>query len=335
MADKKKLEGVDKAAILLMHLGEDLASEVVKHMSNAEMQRSGGSIVKRESISLQQGREVVHEFLDVANSGELAIEGIEFTKSFITKALGEDKAGYILDRIKLEMQGEGIESLKWMDPSLVANIIKDEHPQIIALILVHLDPEHAAQVLLYLPEDRVKGEVMLRIATLKRIPEEAVKDLEEMITEQMLNAKGVHGNSVEGVKSAAEILNQVESNQEGSIMEIIEKSSPDLAVQIQEMMFVFADLLTVDDRGLQQLVKELSNDVLTVALKGADEELMEKFLSNMSERAAEMLRDDIESMGPVKLTDVEKAQQEIVKIAKRLEQEGKIVRAGKGGDVLV
>jgi flagellar motor switch protein FliG len=249
--------------------------------------------------------------------------------------LDPESAQFVLDQITRDTSGGGIDSLKWMDPGLVANIIKNEHPQIVALILTHLDPEKASQVLLCLPDERMRGEVMLRVATLKRIPQAAVKDLEVLIKEQLLNTNSNLGNTVEGVKVAAEILNQVESNAESVIMDAIEKSSPDLAVKIQEKMFVFSDLLGIDDRGMQQIIKELSTDVLTIALKGAEEQLQEKFLKNMSERAAEMLKDDMEAKGPVRLSDVEKAQQEIVKVARRLEQEGKIVRAGRGGEVLV
>ncbi len=333
---EQKLNGVEKAAILLMNLGEDLAGEVMRHMSPTEMKLIGGTIVKRETVSLQIGRQVVGEFADLINKGEVAVEGLEFTRSVITKTLGAEKAQFILDQITREIGGGGgIESLKWMDPAIVANIIKGEHPQIIALILTHLDPERAATVLLHLPEERIRGEVMLRVANLKRIPHSAVKDLELLISEQMLNADNGQGNTVEGIKIAAEILNQIEPKSEGEIMEIIEKTSPDLAIKIQEKMFVFQDLLGIDSRGMQLVIKELSGDVLSVALKGSDEGIREQFFNNMSERGAEMLKEDIEAKGPVKLSDVEKAQQEIIKIARRLEQEGKVMRSGKGGDVLV
>ncbi len=336
MARESKLSGVEKTAILLMNLGEDLAGEVLRHMTPSEMKLIGGTIVKRESVSLQTGRHVVGEFADIMNKGDMAVEGLEFARSVITKTLGAEKAQFILDQITREIGGGGgIESLKWMDPGIVANIIKGEHPQIIALILTHLDPERAAQVLMHFPEDRVRGEVMLRVANLKRIPHAAVKDLELLISEQMLSADSGQGNAVEGIKIAAEILNQIEPKSEGEIMDIIEKTSPDLAVKIQEKMFVFMDLLGIDSRGMQLVIKELSSDMLSMALKGSDDAIKEQFFKNMSERGSEMLKEDIESKGPVKLSEVEKAQQEIIKIARRLEQEGKIVRAGKGGDVLI
>lgn len=335
MSKELKMRGVEKAAILLMNIGEELASEVFKFMTPAEMQLLGGSIVRKESVSVHVGRQVVNEFVQMVDQGDMAIEGLDFAKKLITKSLGPEKAQFILDQITRDMESGGIESLKWLDPAIVANIIKSEHPQIIALILTHLDPERAAQVLLNIPDERQRGEIMLRVANLKRIPHAAVRDLEVLLSETMLSADSGQGNSVEGIKIAAEILNQVETKAEGDIMDVIEKASPDLAIKIQERMFVFADLLAIDTRGMQALIKELSTDLLSVALKGSDEGIKEKFLSNMSERGADMLREDIEAKGPVKLSEVEKAQQEIIKIARRLEQEGKLVRAGRGGEVFV
>jgi flagellar motor switch protein FliG len=335
MARELKLTGSEKAAILLMNIGEDLASDVLKFMTPAEMQLLGGMMVRKESVSLQMGRQVVGEFIDSIDKGDVFVEGLEFAKNVMVRTLGPEKAQFLLDQITRDMGGGGIESLKWMDPAIVANIIKSEHPQIIAIILAHLEPDRAAQVLLHMPEERVRGEIMLRVANLKRIPQAAVKDLEMLISEQMLSAESSQGSSVEGVSLAAEIMNQIDTKSEGEIMDVIEKASLDLAVRIQEKMFVFSDLMAVDDRSMQFIVKELSGDILGLALKGSDEQIRDKFLKNMSERAAEMMIEDMDAKGPVKLSDVEKAQQEIIKIARRLEQEGKLVRSGRGGDVLV
>jgi len=335
MAREPRLTGSEKAAILLMNIGEDLASEVLKFMTPAEMQLLGGMMVRKESVSLQMGRQVVGEFIESIDKGDVFVEGLEFAKSVMVKTLGPEKAQFILDQITRDMGGGSIESLKWMDPAIVANIIKSEHPQIIAIILAHLEADRAAQVLLHMPEERVRGEIMLRVANLKRIPQAAVKDLEMLISEQMLSAETAQGATVEGVKLAAEIMNQIDTKSEGDIMDVIEKASPDLAVRIQEKMFVFSDLMGVDDRSMQLIVKELSGEVLGLALKGSEEQIKEKFLKNMSERAADMLMEDMEAKGPVKLSDVEKSQQEIIKIARRLEQEGKLVRSGRGGDVFI
>lgn len=333
--DQSKLTGLEKAAILLMNLGDELASEVMRHLTPAEMKLIGGTIVRKESVSIQSGRQILREFSDRMDKGDVAVEGLAFAKSVLMKSLGVEKAQFIIDQITRDLGGGGgIESLKWMDPAIIANIIKSEHPQIIALILTHLDPEKAAQALLHM-EEKLRGEIMLRVANLKRVPQAALKDLELLISEQMLNADSAQGSSVEGIKVAAEILNQIESKVEGDIMDVIEKASPDLAVKIQEKMFVFTDLMVIDPRGMQMIIKELSTDLLSIALKGSDDAMKDQFFKNMSERGAEMLKEDIESKGPVKLSDVEKAQQEITKIARRLEQEGKLVRAGRGGDVIV
>lgn len=333
---RDKLSGIDKAAILLMNIGEELASEVCKHLTPMEMQMLGSTIVKKESVSLQISRDVMADFMEDITGGEMIVEGLEFTKNILIKSLGPEKAKSIIEHITRQMQGVGIESLKWMDPAIVANIVKNEHPQIIALILLHLEPDKAAQVLLNIPDEARRGEIVVRIATFKMIPENAVRDLEQLLSEQMLQAGSGHGSSIEGVKIAAEILNQIDTKSEGGIMDTIEKVSPDLALKIQEKMFVFADLMGIDQRGIQLIIKELSTDILSVALKGSDEQLKDKFLKNMSERAAEMLKEDMDIRGPVRLSDVEKAQQEIIKVARRLESEGKIVRSsGKGGDVFV
>ncbi|HHL40578.1 MAG TPA: flagellar motor switch protein FliG [Deltaproteobacteria bacterium] len=331
MAKEDKLSGVDKAAIFLMYLGEDVASEVFKHLSTNEIQSLSSAIVKAGEITREMVEEVDREFLETVESSGVLVEGSDFARNALIKALGPEKAEAILERAGYDAGEGGIEALKGLAPAMVADMLKLEHPQIIALIMVYLDPEHAAQVLEHFPE-RLRGEVMLRVATLDRIPYSALKELEEVVRNQVVDAStGGQGRAVDGVKAAAEIMNQVGASLEGSIIGTIEKASPDIATRIQEKMFVFSDLMIVDDKGLQQVLKELSTDTLTMALKGADDALKEKFFSNMSERAAEMLKEDLESKGPVKLSDVEAAQQEIVKVARRLEQEGKLMREGRGG----
>ncbi|MBI5237294.1 MAG: flagellar motor switch protein FliG [Deltaproteobacteria bacterium] len=336
MANEGRLTGVEKAAVLLMSMGAELASDVFRHLSPEEIQLIGASIVKRENISGQTARQVAGEFLTGLTSGETPVEGLEFAKSAIVKALGAEKSQDIIEHISSGRgSGAGIEAIKWMDPAALAGVVKNEHPQIVALILAHLDPDKAAEVVMHIPEDRIKGEVMLRVAALKSIPSSAVKDLDALLKNQAISAGGSQGSAVEGVKVAAEIMNQIDSKVEAGIMDAIEKASPDLAVKIQEKMFVFTDLLSLDDKAMQMIIKEISTDMLSISLKGSDDSLKDKFFKNMSERAAEMLKEDIASKGPVRLSDVEKTQQEIIKVARRLEQEGKIVRAGRGGDVLI
>jgi flagellar motor switch protein FliG len=330
-----RFSGTEKAAILLMNLGEEVASEVARHLSPGEMQAISSAIARRDSVSLQDGRSVASEFVNQMGSAGMSVEGLSFAKNLMTRALGADKAQSMLEQITIDMGGGGMESIRWMDPEIVANTVKGEHPQIIALLLIHLPPERASQVLLNIPDERVRGEVMLRVATLTKIPEAAVRDIELMLNKQISGSKGGGVDAVEGVKVAAEILNQVESKYEEGIMGIIEKASPDLANSIQEKMFVFTDLLSLEDKGMQLVIKELTTEVLTVALKGVDAEIASKFYNNMSERAAEMLQEDLEAKGPVRLSDVEKAQQDIVTVARKLEKEGQIVREGSGGDELV
>jgi len=286
-----------------------------------------------DSIPSDVGKEVAKEFLTNSETSGLAVQGLEFARSVIEKTFSPEKAKRVLDQIAKESEGDGIKALAYMDPKVVANLVKGEHPQIIALILALMPPERASLVLKLLPEI-LMGDVMQRVAVIETIPQAAVKEIEAVIREQALDSEDSVGDVVEGVKVAAEILNQMESATETSIIEFIDKSSSDLATKIQEKMFVFTDLLEMEDRAMQAILKEVDTENLSVALKGADEILGEKFFKNMSERAATMLKEDIESRGPTKVSDVEKAQIAVVSVARRLEQEGKIMRAGKQGDVI-
>ncbi len=334
MVAEAKLSGLERVSVILMYLGEELASDVVKHFSEDELQLIGGTMIKKDSVSMQSSKKVVDEFLSSMGSDSVTVQGMTYAQNLINKALGPEKGGAILEQIKRQMGGSGLESLRWMDPGIVANTLKSEHPQIVALILALLDSDTASTILMNIPEERVRGEIMLRVATLKTIPQAAVADLEDMLNNQMFSDSAGAGSNVEGVKLAAEILNQVDAANEEKIMEAIETSSGELAEAIQAQMFVFADLADVDDRGMQQVIKELSTEILSVSLKGVDDGLRDKFYKNMSERAADMLQEDIEAMGPVRVSDIEKNQQEILKIARRLEGEGKLVRSGRGGDLV-
>ena len=334
MSGEGRFSGTEKAAVLLINVGEELASEMLKHLSPREVQIISENLARMESVPATAGRDVVREFFEVMDRTDIAVKGMDFVKKTILKALGPDKGKKIIEHIAKEMGGDGINAISYMEPSVIANIIKGEHPQIIALMLTLIDPDRASEVLNCLPE-RLRGDVIQRVATTSHIPQAAVQEIEEVMKEQMIDALSPQGNTVEGVKVAAEILNHTESSVESVVMEFIEKNNPELAAMIQEKMFVFTDILSIDDRGMQQLLKELDNETLALALKGADEEMRSKFFRNMSERAAEMLKEDIETRGPVKVSDVEKAQIEIVKVAKRLEDEGTIVIGGKKGDVIM
>ncbi len=319
--------------MLLINVGENLASEVMKFLSHREVKEVSENIARMDSVSPDVGRDVMKEFIDNAEKSGLAVQGLEFARSVIEKALGPERAKRVLEQIAKETEGDGIKALSYMDPAMVASMVREEHPQIIALILTLIPPERASLVLKELPE-LLRGDVMQRVAVIESIPQAAVKEIESVIRDQVLESGDIQGDMVEGVKVAAEILNQVDSATETSVIEFIEKSSSDLASKIQEKMFVFTDLLEMEDRAMQAILKEVETDSLSIALKGADETLREKFFKNMSERAAEMLKEDIETRGPVRVSDVETAQIAVVSVARRLEQEGKIMRAGKQGDVI-
>ncbi len=335
MQEREDIKGVDKAAIVLLLLGEDLAADVLRHLSPAELQLIAKKMAGMEGVEGKVAERVRAEFLKALHNAGLMVKGDEFLKKTITRALGNEKAKDIIEILAQDEQGESLTVLKFMDPQMTASLLKDEHPQIIALVLTHMEPDRAAKVMEYFPE-RLRADVIMRIATIESVPPGVLQELEEVIKQQIKDSGVAKGKMVEGVKIAADILNQMESSVEKAVLESIEKTSADIAEKIQDKMFVFTDLMSVDNRGMQMLIKECDTETLALALKGADQELRDRFFSNMSQRAAEMLKEDIESRGPVKLSDVEKAQLKIINIAKRLEQEGKLIREGKGsGDVLI
>ncbi len=327
------IKGVEKAAVLLINIGESLASEVMQFLSHREVQDVSENIAKMESIAYDVGAEVTRDFLSTSEESGLAVQGLEFARNVIESTFSPEKAKRVLEQIAKETEGDGIKALAFMDPTAVANMVRGEHPQIIAIILALMPPERASLVVKQLPEI-LMGDVMQRVAVIETIPQAALNEIEAVVREQVLDTDDSPGDLVEGVKLAAEILNQMESATESSIIEFIDKSSPELATKIQEKMFVFVDLLEMDDRSMQAILKEVDTESLSVALKGADETLAEKFFKNMSERAADMLREDIETRGPVRVSDVEAAQIAVVGVARKLEQDGTIMRAGKQGDLI-
>jgi flagellar motor switch protein FliG len=332
----KYLKGMDKAAILMLLVGEDLAASIMKHLPPTDVQFLAKRIINTGDVTLDKVKSVRREFTDTMGESGLFIEGGAFAKETLIKAVGDEAAAEIFTLLNKDVKRGGFATLSLMEPNVVARVLKEEHPQIIALALSYLESDHSAQILTYLPE-RLRGEVILRVATLERVPAGVVEELDLCIEGQIRDSGVSKGKAVEGTKVAAEILNRLESADERSIMEAVEKASGDLASEIQEKMFVFVDFLDVEDRGMQELLKSVSSEVLILALKGADDDLKAKFFDNMSSRAATMLQEDIEAKGPVKLSDVEKAQQEVIKLAKKLEEEGKLMRggAGGGGDIVV
>lgn len=328
-------DGLQEAAIFLMSLGEEEAAEVFKHFSPKEVQRLGEAIARMRAVPKDKVETVIERFTREAQSQSLLVSDTDnYVRSVLKRALGDDKAALLIDRILQGGDVSGIESLKWMDPISVAELLRNEHPQILAAILVHLDQDHAANVLKHFTE-RTRNEVMLRIATLEGIQPTALKDLNEALYQVLAGGDKIRKSSLGGVKTAAEIINLLGTSLEASVIDAIREQDPDLAQKIMDKMFTFEDLLKLDNKSLQMVLKEVSSDALVVALKGASQELRDKILSNMSSRAAEALREDLESRGPVRLSEVEAQQKEILKIVRRLADEGQIVLGGGGDDAFV
>ncbi len=328
-------QGLNNAAILLMSLGEEEAAEVFKHLSPKEVQKLGETIARMRTVSREKVDEVINRFSDAAAAQSLLVSDTgNYVRAVLKRALGDDKAALLIDRILQGGDVSGIESLKWMDPLSVAELLRNEHPQIIAAILVHLDPDHAADILKQFNE-RQRAEVMLRVATLEGIQPTALKDLNEVLFQVLAGGDKVRKSSLGGVKAAAEIINLLGGAMEGAVIEAIRGFDPDLAQKIMDKMFVFEDVLKLDNAAIQSVLKEVASETLIVALKGAVPELREKFLSNMSSRAAEALREDLESRGPMRLSEVEAQQKEILKTIRRLSDEGQIVIGGGGDDAFV
>jgi len=323
-------DGILKSAILLMSIGEEEAAEVLKYLGPKEVQKIGMAMAGLENVTRDQIQGALREFrAEAEERTTLGMAADGYIRSVLTKALGSDKAANLLDRILQGGDTSGIESLKWMDANSVAEMIKNEHPQIIATILVHLDYDQASEVLGKFPE-RLRNDVMLRIATLDGIQPHALKELNDVLTKLLSGSDHIKKSAKGGVKTAAEILNFMGGAVEGSVLGNIKEFDEDLAQKIQDEMFVFEDVIKVDDRGIQLLLREIQSESLIVALKGATPELREKVFKNMSQRAAEMLRDDLEAKGPVRVSEVEAEQKEILKIVRRLADEGQIVLGGKG-----
>ena len=328
-------DGLQDAAILLMSLGEAEAAEVFKHLSPKEVQKLGEAIAKTKTITRDRVDAVVDKFTGVAASQSLLVsDSGDYVRSVLKLALGDDKATLLIDRILQGGDVSGIESLKWMDAMSVAELLRNEHPQIVAAILVHLDYDQAAEVLKHLTE-RQRNEVMLRVATMEGIQPTALKDLNEVLFQVLAGGDKVRKSSLGGVKTAAEMINLMGTNIEGTVIESIRNHDPDLAQKIVDKKFVFDDLVKLDDKAIQMVLKEVASDALIAALKGAQPELREKVLANMSTRAAETLREDLESRGPMRLSEVEAQQKDILKTVRRLSDAGQIVIGGGADAAMV
>jgi flagellar motor switch protein FliG len=328
-------QGLEDAAILLMSLGETEAAEVFKHLTPKEVQRLGETIAKMRAVPRERFDNVLTKFAEQAEQQSLLVGNTdEYVKNVLRMALGDDKANLLIDRILQGSDITGIESLKWMDPGSIAELLRNEHPQIVAAILVHLDFDQVADVLKHLPE-RGRNEVLIRIATLDGIQPTALKDLNEVLSKVLAGGDRTRKASLGGVKPAAEIINMMGSSIETAVLDYIREADNELAQKIMDNMFTFDDLVKVDDKGVQALLKEVQTESLLIALKGATPEMREKVFRNMSTRAAETLREDLESRGPVRVSEVESEQKELLKIVRRLADEGQIVLSGGGDDAFL
>lgn len=328
-----KLSGAEKAGVLLLTLGEDVAAEVLQHMNPKAVQLVGSTMATMQDISRPMVEGVIDSFFDTLESQTaLGIGNDSYIRGMLERALG-DKAGSVIDRILLGSGSNGLESLKWIDSKSIAEIIRLEHPQIIAIVLSYLESDAAAAVLSHLPENTRAG-ILMRIATLDGVQPAAIKELDSIMEKYFSDNENVKSSMVGGEKTAADILNYMDAPLENKLMEQVKTENEDLAKKIEDLMFVFDNLRDVDDRGIQSMMREVSTDLLTLALKGVDDDFQQKFLRNMSSRAAEMLVEDMEAKGPVKLSEVEAAQKEILATARRLEESGEIVLGG-GGEEMV
>lgn len=333
--DPTKYTGPERSAIFMMSLGEVSAAEILRHMGPKEVQKIGTAMASLERVTRSDIDYVIREFSDaVQDQTSLGIGADDYVRNVLRSALGEDKAAGLIDRILLGRNSKGLEALKWLDPRAIAEMIRHEHPQIVAIVLSHLDPDQSAETLSYLP-DRMQSDLILRIATLDGVQPAALQELDEILERQLSGKNTAKSSMIGGIKTAANILNFLDSSKEAIVMEGITQVDQELAERIKELMFVFASLIDVDDRGIQTLLREVSTESLVLALKGAEDELKDKIFRNMSKRAAEMLRDDLESKGPVRLSDVEGAQKEVLAVARRLAESGEIVLGGKGGETML
>lgn len=330
----ENLSNLERAAILLMSLGETDAAQVLKHMGPKEVQKIGLAMSQLQNVSRADVEEVLGDFLE--NVGEqtgLGVGADSYIRRMLSEALGEDKANGLIDRILLGGNTTGLDTLKWMEPRAVADIIRFEHPQIQAIVLSYLDFDQGAEIIRFF-DPKVRLDVMLRVAALESVQPQALQELNDILEKQFSGSGGTQTTSMGGVKVVANIMNNLDSNVEGELMDAIKEIDETLGEEIEDLMFVFDNLADLDDKDLQILLREVKPETLTLALKGAEGRVQEKIFKNMSKRAAELLRDDLEAQGPVRISEVESSQKEVLGVARRLADDGTINLAS-GGDEMV
>ena len=329
------LSGYGKAAVLLLSLNEEDAAQIFRHLEPKQVQKLGMTMASMSDFSHEKVNAVHRCFInDIQKHSSIGLDASGFIKDVLVQALGEDKASNLVEQIIMGSGAHGLDSLKWMDARQVAAMIKNEHPQIQTIVLSYLDPEQSAEILSEFPEP-VQLDLILRIADLEEVQPSALQELNEIMEKQFAGAAGAQTAKMGGLKSAASIMNYLDTSIEGPLMDAIRDADEEMSQQIQDLMFVFDNLIDVDDRGVQTLLREVPGELLQKALKGCDDALKEKFFKNMSKRAAEMLKEDLQAMGPIRISDVEAAQKEILTIARRLADSGQIVLSAAGGDNFV
>lgn len=330
------MDGVQRAAVLLLSVGEERAAEVLKHLEPKQVQKIGVSLAGMTGVSATEIQNVIDEFLaESEQASSFGVDSEQFLRKTLTTALGPEKASSFIDRILESKDDDGLSMLKWMDARSILDVIRQEHPQVIATILSFLDSELAAEVVSLFPEDK-QSDLILRMSTIEAVKPEALSELGLMISERLTgNTNKGHQASLGGLKKVADLINHLDSSIETKVLEDIKKANEELCEQIQEKMFVFENLIDMDGRSVQTLLRDVQSETLMLALKGADERVKEKIFSNMSKRAAELMRDDLDAAGPVKVVDVEAAQKEILATARRLAEEGEISLGGKGGEEMI
>jgi len=336
MSESKKLTGPQRAAILMMSLGDDGASHIMKNLEPKEVQSVGEAMASLDSVNREDVTVVVSDFAQTLGSQtSLGSSSEDYLRNVLKKALGEDKAANLIDRILLGRSSRGLEAMKWMEPRAIADFLRQEHPQIVSIVLSYLDADQAAEVLALMPEN-TRADLVMRIASLDGIQPNALAELDDILERQFEGSSAQYRSStVGGQKTAANIMNVLDAAIGADVMENLKNVDEDMGNQIEELMFVFDNMIDIDDRGVQSILREISSETLILALKGADEDLKAKILKNMSKRAAEMLQDDLEARGPVKLSDVEAAQKEILGVARRMADAGEISLGGAGAEEYV
>ena len=331
-ASAENLTGSEKAAIFLLTLGEDFSSQVFKRLEEEEIKVVGRQMSKMDHVDKEDIAALLSEFKSDAGGEELYLSGNDLLESALKRALNNDKASAILEEIRSDWRLTLFQKARKLEPKVLYNFLRNEHPQTVALVLSVLDVLQSAAILAELKEE-TQVEVVMRMAELDKVSPEILVEVDRVLQDELLSVEGMEGQRLGGVETVAEILNNADRALESQVLEGVEEQRESLAEEIRRLMFVFEDLLNVDDRGVMNILKEVSTDDLKLALKNASEDLKEKVFANMSSRAVEMLKEDMEIMGPTRLKDVEGSQQSIIKIAKRLEQEGKVqLMSGGGGE---